>query len=281
MTDDKIVSEDMLHAYVDGALSPEDIGRVEAWLASHPKDAAAAAAWRRQNALIRAVFAQDEGAREARAPEDGARESVAHADGRPQDAAGTGPVPAAGRPRWRMAIAASIATLAIGLGAGIGIGTYAPALRSEAPTIAAQAETAYRVYTVEKRHPVEVGPDEREHLVKWLSNRLETRLALPDLESEGLKLVGGRLTTGGRGPAALFMFEAGNGDRYTVYVTRAARAGETAFRFDLNGDIGACYWLDRGVAVVVNGPADRDRLQAIANRVYDAYEGARGTDDAG
>jgi len=26
--------------------------------------------------------------------------------------------------------------------------------------------------------------------------------------------------------------------------------------------------------VVVNGPADRDRLQAIANKVYDAYEAA-------
>ncbi|MCT8970238.1 anti-sigma factor family protein [Microbaculum marinisediminis] len=291
MTDEKTVSEDMLHAYVDGALAPEDVARVEAWLAGHPEEAAAVAAWLRQNALIRAVFAPEkgspaegrpeEGAREARAPDAVAREREADVDALSPDAADTGPVPAAGRPRWRMAIAASIATFAIGLGAGIGIGTYAPGLRPEAPTIAAQAETAYRVYTVEKRHPVEVGPDEREHLVKWLSNRLETRLALPDLEAEGLTLVGGRLTTGGRGPAALFMFEAGNGDRYTVYVTRAARADETAFRFDLNGDIGACYWLDRGVAVVVNGPADRDRLQAIANRVYDAYEGARDTDHAG
>jgi anti-sigma factor RsiW len=252
VTDEKTVSEDMLHAYVDGALSPEEAVRVDAWLASHPEDAATVAAWRHQNALIRDVFG--------------------HA-GAPSTEAGVAePV----RPRRRMALAASIAIFAIGLAAGIGIGAYAPGIRPEAPTVAAQAETAYRVYSVEKRHPVEVGADEREHLVKWLSNRLETPLALPDLADEGLMLVGGRLTTTESGPAALFMFEAGDGNRYTVFVTRSGRNEETAFRFDLGSDVGGCYWRDRGIEVVVNGPADRDRLQAIANRVYEAYEGTAG-----
>lgn len=258
MTDEKTVPEEMLHAYVDGELTPEEGVRVDAWLAGHPEDAAMVAAWRHQNALIREVFAQ--------------------AGVLPDESEARGP--ARTKRRSGMALAASIAMFAIGLAAGVGIGVFIPGLRSEAPAIAAHAETAYRVYSVEKRHPVEVGPDEREHLVKWLSNRLETPLPLPDLAAEGLTLVGGRLTTGEGGPAALFMFEALNGDRYTVYVTRSARAAETAFRFDLAGDVGSCYWLDKGVAVVVNGPADRDRLQAIANRVYDAYEGAPVVDAA-
>lgn len=253
MTDEKTVPEEMLHAYVDGELTPEEAMRVDAWLSAHPEDAAAVAAWRHQNALIRDVFGA---------------ETAAAATLRP----------AAPGPRWRMAIAASIATFAIGLASGIGIGAFTPVLRPEARTIADQAATAYRVFSVEKRHPVEVGADERDHLVKWLSNRLETPLALPDLADEGLTLVGGRLITDDRGPAALFMFEAGNGDRFTVYVSRAARSGETAFRFDVKGDVGSCYWLDRDVAVVVNGPADRERLAAIADRVYDAYENVPGAD---
>lgn len=259
MTEEKAVAEEMLHAYVDGELSPEETRRVDAWLAGHPEDAAAVAAWRHQNAMIRDVFAGQEETQEETA-------------NRPD-------APAAHRPvRWRMAVAASIVTFIVGLASGIGIGAFMPGLRPEARAIADQAATAYRVFSVEKRHPVEVGADEREHLVRWLSNRLETPLALPDLADIGLSLVGGRLITGDRGPAALFMFEAGNGDRYTVYVSRASRPGETAFRFDLSGDIGSCYWLDRDVAVVVNGPADRDRLQEIANRVYDAYATAPGGD---
>lgn len=262
MTDDMTVPEEMLHAYVDGALSPEEAARVEAWLAGHPDDAAATAAWRHQNALIREVFGALEDSEDVPA----AAAPIAAPDA---TVAATGY-----RRPWRMAVAASIATFAIGLAAGIGIALFAPGIRPEARSIADQATTAYRVYSVEKRHAVEVGPDEREHLVKWLSNRLEAPLAIPDLTDQGLELVGGRLTASEHGPAALFMFEAGDGERYTVYVTRPARAGETAFRFDLSGDVGACYWLDRDLAVVVNGPADRSRLQAIANKVYDAYENA-------
>jgi anti-sigma factor RsiW len=253
---DEAVHEDLLHAYVDGALTPEEVARVDAWLATHPEDAATVAAWRHQNALIREVFGTV-----PERPDEAGPHSVAAAR-------------APDRMSARLALAASIAAFAIGLGAGFGLAMFAPGMRPEAGAIAQEAATAYRVFSVEKRHPVEVGPDEREHLVKWLSNRLETPLAIPDLDDEGLSLVGGRLTSNDRGPAALFMFEAADGDRYTVYVTRPARAEETGFRFDLAGDVGACYWLDRQVAVVVNGPADRERLQAIANRVYEAYENA-------
>ncbi len=51
-----IVSEDELHAYVDGQLPAERRGAVEAWLAAHPDDAARVAAWRSQAELIRARF---------------------------------------------------------------------------------------------------------------------------------------------------------------------------------------------------------------------------------
>src|ERR1700724_4436404 len=54
MTDrDQMISEDELHAYVDGELPPDRRGAVEAWLASHADDAARVAAWRAQAEIIR------------------------------------------------------------------------------------------------------------------------------------------------------------------------------------------------------------------------------------
>ena len=50
---DQMISEDELHAYVDGELPAERRGAVEAWLAAHADDAARVAAWRAQAELIR------------------------------------------------------------------------------------------------------------------------------------------------------------------------------------------------------------------------------------
>ena len=43
---DQIVGEDELNAYVDGELPADRRAVVEAWLATHPDDAAKVAAWR-------------------------------------------------------------------------------------------------------------------------------------------------------------------------------------------------------------------------------------------
>ena len=44
---EQMISEDELHAYVDGELPADRRGAVEAWLASHAEDAARVAAWRK------------------------------------------------------------------------------------------------------------------------------------------------------------------------------------------------------------------------------------------
>ena len=48
MTDDAPVTEEELHAYVDGELAQDRRGAVEAWLGTHAEDAARVAAWRAQ-----------------------------------------------------------------------------------------------------------------------------------------------------------------------------------------------------------------------------------------
>src|SRR5262249_6801159 len=57
MTDrDSPVTEDELHAYVDDEIAADRRGAVEAWLASHPEDAARVAHWRAQADAIRAHY---------------------------------------------------------------------------------------------------------------------------------------------------------------------------------------------------------------------------------
>ena len=55
MTDPNVpVSEDELHAYVDGELPADRQPAVEAWLAAHPDDMARVTAWRALADAIRA-----------------------------------------------------------------------------------------------------------------------------------------------------------------------------------------------------------------------------------
>src|SRR5665213_2655529 len=57
MTNDLPVTEDELHAYVDGELPSERSEAVTAWLAAHPDQATQVAAWRAQADSIRARYA--------------------------------------------------------------------------------------------------------------------------------------------------------------------------------------------------------------------------------
>src|SRR5436190_19374242 len=57
MTDPNIpVTEDELHAYVDNELPAERRGDVEAWLATHPDDAARVQSWRAMAEMLHARY---------------------------------------------------------------------------------------------------------------------------------------------------------------------------------------------------------------------------------
>src|SRR5262249_4464217 len=50
------VTEDELHAYIDGELSADRMDAVTTWLADHPEQAALVASWRAQAESIRARY---------------------------------------------------------------------------------------------------------------------------------------------------------------------------------------------------------------------------------
>ena len=128
---------------------------------------------------------------------------------------------------------------------------------------------------VEVRHPVEVPGSERAHLQQWLTKRCGWDVRAPELDATGLKLVGGRLLPGPTGPASFLMYESASGERFTIYTARAA-AGTTQMRYARQDKDGALFWAERGVAYVVSGSSDRERLTQVARLVYDQTEKSGG-----
>ena len=252
MTETNIpVTEDELHAYVDGELPVERNGDVEAWLVAHPDDAARVQSWRAMADILHARY--DSVADEA-VPQ---RLEIDRLSRRQ-------------RPWMFGAIAATL--LAFVAGGSVGWMAHGAAASPSAfRNFTVDALDAHRLYVVEVRHPVEVDGSERVHLQQWLSKRVGYDVKAPELDGTGLKLVGGRLLPGPEAPAAFFMYETASGERYTIYTSRAA-TDTTQMRYAKNSSDGAMFWADRGVGYVVSGPTDKDRLNQVARLVYDQTE---------
>lgn len=251
MTNRTPIHEEDLHAYVDGELPPPRRQEVEAWLATHPEDAARVAAWRAQAEAIRARYGA---VVNEPVPSRLAVERLARAGS-----------------AWRRAAAAGVA-FAFALGAAAGWFGHAV---WEAPrplaAVATEAVEAHRLYIAERRHPIEVQAGES-HLIPWLSRRVGTSLPAPDLAAQGLRLLGGRLLPGLSGhAAALFMYESASGERFTLYCRRAKAPGSAPSYRD-SGQVGSFSWAREETACVLSGPADRARLEGVAGSAYRQLE---------
>jgi anti-sigma factor RsiW len=245
------VTEDELHVYVDGELPADRLEAVEQWLSSHPEDASRVAAWRAQAEAIRARYG-----------------SVVNEP--LPDRLTLNRIMRKQRSWIAISSAAAVAAFVIGGVAGWMARGASAAAPSEAEVFTSEALVAHKLYIGEVRHPIEVKAEEN-HLLPWLSRRVGTTLRAPDLAPFNLKLLGGRLLPGIRGPAALFMYEGTSGERFTIYTSRLEEP-RTAFRYDVNGELGAVHWIEGGYGWVVSGPTDKGRLKSVAHAAYDQIE---------
>jgi anti-sigma factor RsiW len=240
------ITETDLHAYADGQLDDARRVRLEAHLAHDAEAAENVHAWREQNEKLRALYNPI------------LNEPVPQ---RLLDASAT-------RSRW-----ASYALAAGAMISSFALGWIMHANQTEplAKTVALprRAAVAHAIYVPEVRHPVEVGADQQDHLVKWLSKRLGTELKVPRLAQQGFELVGGRLLPGGKGPVAQFMYQDAKGQRITLYISiRDAEPHDTAFRFSQEDKIAVFYWIDGNLGYALSADMDRASLLAVATSVY-------------
>jgi len=252
------VEEDDLQARIDGRLPPERAEMVDTYLAAHPEERERWSQYAEQREALRAAFGAQPG----------------------------GPIPtrlqvfhllAQRRQRRHRQLARIVAAVALLVLGGVGGWTardVLPGLTLSASAILASAVfddaiAAHRTFSVETRHPVEVGANEEAHLVQWLSKRLGHRLMAPDLAGLGFRLMGGRLLPADSGPAALFMYEDGKGTRLTCYYLSVDVGEETEFKYREEKGISAFYWVDDGLAYAVAATnTDRDLLLKVAEIIY-------------
>jgi anti-sigma factor RsiW len=248
------ITRDTLMAFLDGKLDDKSAAAVEAWLKANPEAALDLLHLQRQSAAIQALYGP----------------------------VAAEPVPARLNPhrlardlsrrRWQ---ALSRAAVIVGvLGLGIAAGWLlrpvadAPALYNR---LIADAVSAHTVYVAENRHAVEVAGADAEHLTSWLSNRLSTDLAMPDLAEEGYAFLGGRLLPapglpGGR--AAQLMYEHASGERLTLYVTPAGGVDGPEFELARFGDDNALFWSNAAITCTIVGAQPPETMQALATSVF-------------
>ncbi len=169
--------------------------------------------------------------------------------------------------RWHLGAAAVL--LALGFAGGYFLGASGwMRVDPQSVRLAESAIAAHNVYSAEKLHVVEVGADQQEHLVGWLSKRLDMTLVTPDLSRHGFSLVGGRLLPQGGERAAQFMYEDAEGNRVSIYVARNAVPRDTGFRYIQEGGTRAVFWMDHSYGCAVAGKVAEATLTAIADDAY-------------
>ena len=252
------ITETDLLAYADGKLDDARRAEVDAWLATRPELAADVAAWQLQSEAIHSLY----------------------------DPVAAQPVPprlnphllATGRGRtrawwtWPAMAAAAVVLLAIGAGSGFLLRDAVWPADTPAMLLVENAVTAHALYVKENRHAVEVAANEQDHLVSWLSNRIDTEIEAPDLSAEGFTLVGGRLLPAGlyteAGPAAQLMYENAASERLTVYITGALPDKATAYKFITVASLDAFYWANDKITCTVVGALPEAQMQTVAKKVY-------------
>ena len=258
MSEARQPSESELHAYADGRVDPDQKALIDAWLAQHPDEAERIETYQRFGESLRSLY----------------------------DPVLDEPVPsrltrsAGVRRRW-VSVAVAATWLAIGIAVGVAAGWQLhewrapPTVALDSPAaMARRAALAHATYSPEVRHPVEVGADQEQHLVTWLSKRLGTKVRAPRLDEAGMSLVGGRLLPGENGPVAHFMYQTPAGRRVTLYVRAEPRGHrETAFRYARENNVGVFYWIDRDCGyALASADLTKEELLHIATLIYKQLE---------
>ncbi|MEL0585378.1 MAG: anti-sigma factor [Candidatus Thiodiazotropha sp. (ex. Lucinoma kazani)] len=241
-----------LHAYVDGQLSVDARHEVEAVLTNNPEALEQVRDYQQINDLLRQFY----------------------------DPILEEPVPSTmlapkrfKNLRWLyIQAAAAVLLLSIGLFGGFFLGLNQElvpiTVDSESDHVVAEAVMAYTVYTPEVHHPVEVSGDQREHLVGWLSKRMGRKIIAPHLEPLNMQLLGGRLISSDDGPGALLMYEDPYGHRIIIYACHSDEKS-SAFHYAEQQGVSVFYWVDSDISYAIAGEMEREKLQPLAESVYD------------
>lgn len=273
------VTEADLHAYVDGVLPATRDAEIAAYLQARPDELQRLQAYRAQNASLRALFnpvldealpsalsrSMDE--QKARVASVAAPSAVAASWGWQRLAAGLAIAFVSGSAGWMLHGQSDS-----GMQVADNSRPALPAVQ-KVSGLAHQAAIAHVVYSPDVRRPVEIGADQEDQLVAWLSKRIGNQIRPPKLGKLGYELIGGRLLPGESGPVAQFMYHDTTGQRLTLYVsTEQVHNKDTGFKFAQEGPVNVFYWIDGKFGYALSAGINKGELARIATAVYEQLE---------
>ncbi|MBC7733526.1 MAG: anti-sigma factor, partial [Bacteriovorax sp.] len=248
------VTEVDLHAYVDRQLTLERLAEVEQFLAARPEERERVRDWQQQNTLLHELL--DSVVDEPLPMGLPLKPSAVTFAWRGLAAGVLVAIVSAGS-AWtlRGSLDADALHLALANKAAESSSTLASG-EGELTGFAHRAAIAHVVYSPDVRRPVEVGADQEQALVTWLTKRMGTAIRPPALGNLGYELIGGRLLPGEKGPVAQFMYGTHGGQRLTLYVTREVPGQDnTAFKFGKDGPVNVFYWVENHFGYAISAGA--------------------------
>jgi anti-sigma factor RsiW len=249
MTAEHPITENELQAYIDQALDPKRQSAVERYLAEHPDAARRVESQAQQRAALRAALAP---ITEEPLPSNLSLDRLLNSRRRPSI------------DRWRNA-AAAILLLAIGGGSGWLARDHAGAPDSGVLALAREAADSYAVYASDRNRPVEIKAEATDQLVRWISNRLNRAIAVPDLTASGFRFMGGRLVATGHGPAGMLMYDNARGMRLVMLVRPMETERDAPMAPSQRGEVAGYSWSQGGLGYSLVGPASPDALHPLAD----------------
>ena len=262
------IDEDDFQAFVDGQLPPERRRAVMAYIAGRPDEASRMDEYRTLSEALHLAY--DEVLYEP-LPK---RLRVEHYRGQSSWTGRLGDWIGLDRlgPALRFA-GVALLLVASGGGGWLMHDHYsAKEVETPAMSFARQAANAHLVFASDLRHPVEFGADQQDSLLLWLSERLGEALHVPNLQSLGFTLVGGRLLPASGLPAAQLMYENPDAQRVTLYIrarwaTPINGAQEGSVSFAGEGGVSMVYWIEGKLAYALIGSMDREQLFSAAKTI--------------
>jgi anti-sigma factor RsiW len=254
MASPRPISDDDLHAFVDGFLGPERRAEVELYLAEHPEAAARIAGWGKGNELLRQAL--DWKLREP-VPE---RLSVLRLNRDRSDVY-----------RSFRRMAASI-VVALMVGAGAGWVAHGPVAPSGIAALGLEAAAAHRIFAASDMRSFRLDAVGSE-LASWTKERLGEAVTPPDLTAAGYRLAGERLVSTEHGPACVFFYQSEHGPTLSVFVRKMNGVDMNApMRAMKEPDAVGYAWARNGVGVSLISTDPIPSLHGLSNRIRDSMK---------
>jgi anti-sigma factor RsiW len=244
------ITEDDLHAYVDGVLDTARHGEVVIYLGAHSDVAQRVAGFSGQREMLRAALAPI--ADEPIPPQLNLARII---EARRRHRA----------PTW-WAAAAAVLLCVGGLGGWWLRGLGLPASEGIA-ALAQEAANTYHVYAPDHVQPVEMRASDQAQFIDWVSQRVHQPITVPDLSASGYRLMGGRLVATSHGPAAMFMYDDDRGTRLVMLTRPMATDQNAPMSLQSKGTLTGFTWADAGMGYSLVGTTAPDLLRPIADEV--------------